>query len=120
VKLRRYLIGSVNGRPSPGFTSGRRMPDLSADAVQGNRKSAVQLRVPKLFNLRTDLYERADTTSNTYYDWMMDHIFLFVPAQKLVGDFLATFLEFPPRQKAASFSIDHVLEKMANAATAQR
>jgi arylsulfatase len=73
----------------------------------------VVLRVPKLFNLRTDPYERADITSNTYYDWMIDHVFLFVPAQKLVGRFLATFRDFPPRQKAASFSIDQVLEKLS-------
>ena len=43
------------------------------------------LRVPKLFNLRTDPYERADITSNTYYDWLIDHIYLFVPAQEYVG-----------------------------------
>ena len=49
------------------------------------------LRVPKLFNLRTDPYERADTTSNTYWDWVMDHTFLAVPH----SGFLATFQEFP-------------------------
>lgn len=68
----------------------------------------VPLRAPKLFNLRTDPFERADTTSNTYWDWYMDRIFLVVPAQKIVGDFLRTFMEFPPRQKAASFTIDQV------------
>jgi len=72
----------------------------------------VRLRIPKVFNLRTDPFERADTTSNTYWDWMIDHAFLLIPAQKYVGDFLATFKEFPPRQKAASFSIDQVLEKL--------
>ena len=41
----------------------------------------VPLRMPKIFNLRTDPYERADITSNTYYDWMFDHIYLLVPAQ---------------------------------------
>jgi arylsulfatase len=65
-----------------------------------------------LFNLRTDPYERADITSNTYWDWVLDHIYLFLPAQKVVGDFLQTFVEFPPRQKAASFTIDQVLEKL--------
>ena len=44
---------------------------------------------------------------------MIDHVFLFVPAQKYVGQFLSTFLDFPPRQKAASFSIDQVLEKLS-------
>ncbi len=70
------------------------------------------LRAPKLFNLRMDPYERADVTSNTYWDWLIDHAFLFVPAQGYVGKFLATFREFPPRQKAASFTIDQVLEKL--------
>lgn len=70
------------------------------------------LRVPLIFNLRRDPYERAYFTSNTYYDWLIDRIYFLVPAQQYVGDFLATFQEFPPRQKAASFSIDQVLEKL--------
>jgi arylsulfatase len=72
----------------------------------------VALRLPKLFNLRTDPYERADVTSNTYYDWVMDHVYLFVPAQDYVAKFLATFKEFPQRQKAASFNLDEVLEML--------
>ena len=70
------------------------------------------LRVPLIFNLRRDPYERAYFTSNTYYDWLIDRVYFLVPAQQYVGDFLATFQEFPPRQKAASFSIDQVLEKL--------
>ena len=72
----------------------------------------VQTRVPWLFNLRTDPYERASITSNTYWDWWLDRAFLLVPAQAYVGKFLATFKEFPPRQKAASFTIDQVMEKL--------
>ena len=72
----------------------------------------VTLRVPKMFNLRTDPYERADITSNTYYDWLIDHVFLLVPAQAFVGQFLQTFKEYPQRQKAASFNLDDVLRKM--------
>ena len=72
-------------------------------------------RIPYIFNLRTDPFERAPITSNTYYDWLLDRAYLLVPAQKYVGDFLATFQEFPPRQKAASFSIGQVLEKMQKA-----
>jgi arylsulfatase A-like enzyme len=72
----------------------------------------VPLRVPKLYNLRTDPYERADITSNTYYDWFLDHVYLLMPAQSAVGDFLKTFKEFPPRQKAASFTVDQVMEKL--------
>lgn len=79
----------------------------------------VPLRVPKIFNLRTDPCERADVTSNSYYEWLIDRVFLLVPAQKIVSDFLATFKEFPPRQKAASFTIDQVVEQMMNAVTAQ-
>ncbi|MBA4064258.1 MAG: arylsulfatase [Isosphaera sp.] len=71
------------------------------------------LRVPKIFNLRTDPYERADVTSNTYYDWLLDRAFLLVPAQDYVGKFLMTFKEFPPRQKAASFNIDDVMKKLS-------
>ena len=72
----------------------------------------VPLRVPKLYNLRTDPYERADNTSNTYYDWFLDHVYLLMPAQTAVGQFLGTFKEFPPRQKAASFTVDQVMEKL--------
>ncbi len=72
----------------------------------------VSLRLPKIFNLRTDPYERADVTSNTYYDWLIDRAFLLVPAQDYVGKFLATFKEFPPRQKAASFNLDEVMAKL--------
>ncbi|MEZ8822980.1 arylsulfatase [Vibrio amylolyticus] len=72
----------------------------------------VTLRLPKLFNLRMDPYENADITSNTYYDWLLDHAYMFVPAQAYVGEFLKTFQEYPPRQKAASFSLDQVMEKL--------
>jgi arylsulfatase len=70
------------------------------------------LRVPKMFNLRTDPYERADITSNTYYDWLLDHAFLLVPAQDYVGQFLMTFRDYPQRQKAASFNLDDVFAKL--------
>ena len=72
----------------------------------------VKTRIPWLYNLRTDPYERASITSNTYWDWYIDHAFLLLPAQGYVGKFLATFKEFPPRQKAASFTIDQVLQSM--------
>ena len=66
-----------------------------------------------MFNLRTDPYERADITSNTYYDWLIDHSFLVVPAQDYVGQFLATLKDYPPRvQKAASFNLDDVLANL--------
>jgi arylsulfatase len=77
------------------------------------------LRVPKIFNLRTDPYERADITSNTYYDWLIDHVFLLVPAQEYVGKFLMTFKDYPQRQKAASFNLDEVLEKLKESGTSK-
>jgi arylsulfatase A-like enzyme len=70
------------------------------------------LRVPKIFNLRTDPYERADITSNTYYDWLFDHVYLLVPAQDFVGQFLASFRDYPQRQKAATFNLDEVMAKL--------
>jgi arylsulfatase A-like enzyme len=70
------------------------------------------LRIPKMFNLRLDPYERADITSNTYYDWLLDHAFLLVPAQDYVGKFLLTFKDYPQRQKASSFNMDEVLQKL--------
>jgi arylsulfatase len=70
------------------------------------------LRVPKIFNLRTDPYERADITSNTYYDWVLDHVFLLVPAQDYVGQFLATLRDYPQRQKAASFNLNEVMQNL--------
>ncbi|WP_317207874.1 arylsulfatase [Joostella atrarenae] len=72
----------------------------------------VPLRVPLLFNLRRDPYEFAQITSNTYYDWVVDHLFLLVPAQTYVGNFLKTFKEYPPRMEAASFSLDKVMEQL--------
>jgi arylsulfatase len=71
------------------------------------------LRVPLIFNLRRDPYERSYRTANTYYDWVIDRVYLLVPAQAYVANFLATFQEFPPRQKAASFSLDQVMEKLS-------
>ncbi|MEM6932544.1 MAG: arylsulfatase [Pseudomonadota bacterium] len=72
------------------------------------------LRVPLIFNLRRDPYERSYRTSNTYYDWLIDRVFLLVPAQQYVGQFLSTFQEYPPRQEAASFSLDQVMEKLSS------
>jgi hypothetical protein len=72
-----------------------------------------KLRVPKIFNLRSDPYERADITSNTYYDWLMsDGAGVFIAAPPVVGKFLETFKEYPPSQRPSSFSIDQLVEKM--------
>ncbi|TWU26063.1 arylsulfatase [Bythopirellula polymerisocia] len=72
----------------------------------------VKTRIPWLYNLRTDPYEKATVTSNTYWDWYLDHAFLLLPAQDVVGEFMATFKEFPPRQKAASFTVGDAMEML--------
>ena len=77
----------------------------------------VTLRLPKLFNLRTDPFEEADHIAMDYGHWRIDRAFLLVPAQQYVGKFLATFKEFPPSQKVGSFSLDQVLEKLQSAQT---
>jgi arylsulfatase len=70
------------------------------------------LRVPKLFNLRTDPFERADITSNTYYDWFLRRDFFVFYATAMASAFLDTFKEFPPRHPPASFSIDQIVKKL--------
>jgi arylsulfatase len=72
----------------------------------------VALRVPLLYNLRTDPYERATVTSNTYYDWLLSNGYLALAAGAIMSDFLASFQEFPPRQRAASFTIDQAMERL--------
>jgi arylsulfatase len=72
----------------------------------------VFLRLPKLFNLRSDPFEEADQIGMGYTKWRADHLFLLVPAQAFVAQFLATFKEFPPRQTPASFTIDQVMKKL--------
>ena len=80
----------------------------------------VPLRVPKLFNLRTDPFERADITSNTYYDWFINNDYIALAATAVMTQFLATFKDFPPRQKAASFTIDQAVAKLEAALSAGR
>ncbi|UWU80660.1 arylsulfatase [Bradyrhizobium huanghuaihaiense] len=72
-----------------------------------------KLRLPKLFNLRADPYERADITSNTYWDWLAsDGAGIFIASQPIVAQFLASFKDYPPSQRPSSFSIDQIVEKM--------
>jgi arylsulfatase A-like enzyme len=75
------------------------------------------LRVPKFFDLRADPFERADVTSNTYWDWMMDHAYIAYGAQAGVARFLESFKEFPPSQRPASFTIDQVMDKLKQTIT---
>ena len=75
------------------------------------------LRLPKIFNLRRDPFERADHETFGYAKWRLDRTFALVPAQSFVAGFLSTFKEFPPRQKPASFTIDQVLETLQEGST---
>ena len=75
-----------------------------------------RLRVPKFFNLRTDPYERADQTSNTYYQWLIEHIPVLYGAQALGAEWAATFKDFPPIQKPNTFTLDQALAMMHQAA----
>jgi arylsulfatase len=77
----------------------------------------VELRLPKLFNLRTDPFEEADHIAMDYGHWRIDRVFLLVPAQQYVGKFLATFKEFPPSQKVGSFSLDQVMKQLTDQAS---
>jgi arylsulfatase len=131
-----YLTGETDKSPRPGLVYFSDDGDVLAirydnwkvvfmeQRVQGTLRiwaePFVALRVPKLFNLRTDPFERADVTSNTYYDWLLDHTYIALAAMALVTQFLATFEEFPPRQKAASFTIDQAVEKLEAALTSGR
>jgi arylsulfatase A-like enzyme len=75
----------------------------------------VPLRLPKIFNLRRDPFERADENANVYWDWMLEHVFVIYPMQALAAEQLQSFLEFPPRQKPAAFNLDSILESMDDA-----
>jgi arylsulfatase len=71
-----------------------------------------KLRFMKMYDLHADPFERADITSNTYWDWLMDHAFIAYGAQAYVAKFLNTFKEFPPSQRAATFTIDQAMDKL--------
>jgi arylsulfatase len=72
----------------------------------------VTLRAPKIFNLRTDPFERAEHESGAYDRWYVEHVFLLAPAVAIVVRQISTFQEFPPRQPPGSFSVEQVLKKL--------
>jgi arylsulfatase len=74
----------------------------------------VTLRLPKIFNLRTDPFERADHEGFGYPTWRLDRTFLVAPAGAYVGQWLQSFREFPPRQKPGSFNLSEVMDKLSN------
>jgi arylsulfatase len=82
-----------------------------AHGAEAWQEPFVTLRFPKIYDLRADPFEEADHSVD-YWHWRADHLFLLVPAQEYVGRFLATFREYPPRQKTASWSLNAVLEQL--------
>jgi arylsulfatase len=131
-----YLTGEVDRSPRQGFiyfsddgdVLGIRFDNWKVVFMEQRLQGTMQLwaepfvalRLPKLFNLRTDPFERADVTSNTYWDWLVDSGILVLTSSAIVGQFLETFKEFPPRQKAASFTIDQAMAKLEAALTEGR
>ena len=79
------------------------------------QKPYTALRFPLLMDLYGDPFEKAQEHSEDYSHWMADRMFMMVPAQAKIAEFLSTFKEFPQRQKVGSFSLDHVLEQMQKA-----
>jgi len=79
-----------------------------------------KLRVPLLFNLRSDPFEKAQHNSISYAEWLMRRVFLLVPAQGFVAQWINSFRDFPPRQKPASFSVDQVMATLEKSGTANR
>ena len=80
----------------------------------------VKLRLPHIFNLRRDPFERADFNSNTYWDWMVDHAPQLYQVQAVVAAQIANFVKYPPRQKAASFNLDSVMASLGPAQAAAK
>jgi arylsulfatase A-like enzyme len=123
-----YLMGEAEHSPRRGFfyfnddaeMVGMRFENwkivFAEQRCQGTLRTWAEpftpLRVPKLFNLRTDPFEYADITSNTYYEWFLRRDFFVFYATAMASAFLDTFKEFPPRHPPASFSIDQIVKKL--------
>ena len=91
---------------------GRVFYEQRAKRMQLWAEPFVALRMPKIFNLRRDPFERADENANSYWDWFLEHVFVIYPMQALAAEQLQSFVEFPPRQKPAAFNLDSVLAQM--------
>ena len=125
-----YLTGEVKESPRETFfyisddgeVMAIRHKDWKAVLMEQREKTCllwaepfVSLRIPKIFNLRRDPFERADDNSNTYWDWVFDHVFLVYGMQALVAKEIENFVKYPPRQKPASFNLDAVLAQLEKA-----
>jgi arylsulfatase A-like enzyme len=72
----------------------------------------VRLRAPKIFNVRSDPFERSEHEAGAYDQWFIEHLFVLVPAQAVVGEYLKSFQQFPPRQRPGSFSVDQAMQML--------
>jgi arylsulfatase len=80
------------------------------------REPFTELRVPLLFHLRRDPFERSQHNSNTYNDWFMDRVFVIVPIQALAAQFLQTMKDYPPSQAPGSFNLSRIEEQLRTGA----
>ena len=87
-----------------------------ADGFQIWREPFVELRIPLLFNLRRDPFEKAQIDANTYHDWFLDRAYVLVPMQQIAGKFLQTLADYPPSQKPGSFNLDKIQKQIEDAA----
>ncbi|MFM2070097.1 MAG: hypothetical protein RLZZ623_360 [Actinomycetota bacterium] len=125
-----YLTGETNTSPRDHFfyisDDGEivaiRMDDYKAVLMEQRAtrllawlEPFVKLRAPKVFNLRQDPFERADENSNTYWDWMIDHLWVVYKMQATVAQQIENFVKYPPRQAPASFNLDAVLKQLQSA-----
>jgi arylsulfatase len=122
-----YWKGEVKDNPRPGFLYWSDEGDLMAirygnwkvhfteqrsEGFDAWQDPFTSLRFPKLVNLRTDPFEEADKSSMLYPKWRADRIYMLVPAGALVGQYIQTMMEFPPRQRPESWSVGDVMEKL--------
>jgi len=135
INLLPYLTGAVKESPRDYFfyvsDDGGVMAVRSGDwklvfeeqratTTQVWAEPMVKLRLPHIFSLRRDPFERADFNSNVYFDWMIDHVPQLYQCQALVAAQIENFVKYPPRQKAASFNLDAVMAQLAPAIKAEK
>jgi arylsulfatase A-like enzyme len=123
-----YWKGEVKENPRPGFLYWSDDGDLMAlrygnwkvhfaeqraEGLDTWEEPFVHLRLPKLFNLRSDPFENASVAGDVYYKkWRLDRVFMLVPAGALIAQYMQTLTEFPPRQRPDSFTVGDVMEKL--------
>ncbi len=81
------------------------------------REPFVELRIPLVFNLRRDPFEKAQHNANTYHDWVLDRAYVIVPMQSVAANFLKSMADYPPSQTPGSFNLEKVQEQIEAAAT---